>query len=478
MIIQNPILKKQHIFLKFYSFFWWASLSVVNVFQAIYFVKVGIPIHQIFFNSAIAVFVSLFIVNFWSKVSDRIQKKKIFIIAGNISRIIAFLFLPFANDVPTMLIYTFIFSSGPHSDALLISYIYKLSDYTNPEIKQTRPVYHQIRSYTEIRKFGSIGWAIMLPFGGLIINQFGFGASFFTSAVILIVITILFAIFFKEDTLKSFIDQEKDACLNPPTSQPPLPSISRNTTINSNSSINSNTTIKSNTTINSNTAIKNNVSTKESSLFRQITNILKNHMYSIFILVSFVAAIAAAMNNTIFSVFNSRFSFDNYILLGLTWSVNAFIEYPVMMIVAERIEKSGWINVLIFTYLLSTIRLMLNPLLIIFNGTIIWVYIFQIINGFNFGLGWPATTLGLHSNLEKHQKSLGITFFTTVQQAGTLTGNLIGQLLSFMLNNEDIFYISLYITAAIIYVFAALFLYLKSKKKVGRLKQEKNRNLK
>jgi MFS family permease len=135
-----------------------------------------------------------------------------------------------------------------------------------------------------------------------------------------------------------------------------------------------------------------------------------------------------------------------------------------MNIASKIIEKYQWFNIIIFTNFLLMFRLLLNPLLLIFNGTIYWIYVFQIINGLNFGLNWPATTYGLNSNLDEDQKSLGMTFFSSIRLAGNLAGNLLGSLLAFLIPNEDNFYYALYILAAFFFLMSSLILFYRMKK--------------
>ncbi|MBD3351751.1 MAG: MFS transporter [Candidatus Lokiarchaeota archaeon] len=419
--MKNKALKYQLLFLKIYSFFWWAFFSMVFVFQSVYFAEIGISLNKIFINSAVAVIFSLFIVNLWSKISDKTHKKKKFIIVGNLMRCISFAFLPFVNSFPTMLIYTIIFNSGPHPDAILITYIYKISSFTDSEQSQKRPIYHKIYTYANIRKFGSIGWAAMLPFSGLIVDFFGFQVNFLVSAVCLAIMTLIFTIIFDETIIVKLANEDEKMADE-----------------------------------------KSNL--HNFTLLTNLKNILKNQMYRIFILIVFVVAISGAMNTTVFSIFNFKFSNDSYFLLSLTWSFNAALEYPIMLLAPKLIERYKWQNVMVITYILGTIRHLLNPLVIIFDGTIVWIYFFQIINGFTFGLGWPATTYGINSNLDEDQKSLGMTFYNSIKLMGNFIGNLIGSIIASLIANENIFYYILYTISALISLIAAIAFGLKAKK--------------
>ena len=424
---------------------------MVFVFQSVYFAEVGIDLDKIFLNSALSVIFSLLVVNLWSKVSDKTDQKKKFIVIGNVFRLIAFAFLPIVRDVPSMFVYTIILNSGPNPDSIFISYVYKISDYINPKQQNERPIYHKISTYTEIRKFGSVGWACMLPFAGLIIDTLGFKWNFLFSASLLGIMTLIFALKFDESLVKNLAPADEDR-------------IDQHDDLNSNNPI-LNLGTKSDETAESVESVDESPYDVGSSLWKNIKWILRNEMYKIFIVVSFIAAIAGSMSTTIFSIFNNQFSNDSYILLSLTWSVNAFIEYPIMNLVSDKVEKYGWQRVIIFTYFLGMIRFLLNPLLLLFDGTIIWIYLFQIINGINFGLSWPATTYGLNVNLDKDQKSLGMTFYNSMKLAGNFTGNMIGSLIALMITDSDMFYNTLYVLAASISLIAALILYKKSKER-------------
>lgn len=424
----NSALNSQYIFLKFYSFFWWAFYSMVFVFNTIYFKEIGIELNVIFLNSALSVIFSMFVINGWSKLSDKMNSRKPFIILGNLFFIASFLFLPFVNSIVDMFLYTIIFYSAPSSDSILISYIYKISDYINPNTSNNRPIYNKIRTYAYIRKYGSIGWASMLPISGIIIDNYGYKVNFLASAVLMAILTIVFMFLFNEKiTYKEETRNDK----------------------------------------NGKRLISKIKESSKSSLMKNLHIILKNPIFSLFIMVSFIAAISNAMSTTVFSIFNSKFSQNSYLLLGLTWSINAYIEYPVMNIASKTIEKYKWYNIVVFTNFLLMFRLLLNPLLLLFNGTIYWIYVFQILNGINFGLNWPATTYGLNSNLDEDQKSLGMTFFSSIRLAGNLVGNLLGSLIAFLVPDENTFYYALYILAAFFLLLSSFLLFYKIKKYIS-----------
>ncbi|MHA1341906.1 MAG: MFS transporter [Promethearchaeota archaeon] len=456
LLKDQPNLYKHYQFLRFYSFWWWAFFGMIFVFQSIYFNIVGIEIFWIFLNAGISVVINLFITNLWSRLSDREGKMKFYIVMGNLIRVVSFVYISFVKDIPTMLIYTIIFNIAPNSDSIFISYIYKLSDFLFPTLKKERPIFQKIFSYAQVRKYGSIGWASMLPISGLIINFFGFNMNFFVAAIGLGLISLLFILKFDENIYFKELSKSKDSknvaavfLSEKIKSDLENEDISRGIIQIKEDEFNK----------------KQNYKMEEISLFKNIHQIMKNNEYAIFMLVVFFVSIASAMNTTIFSIFNAKFSMNNFVLLGLTWSFNAFLEFPVMNIVSSRVEKFGWQNVIIFSYILMMIRLLLNLLLIFFNGTIIWIYFFQIINGIVFGLSWPATTYGLNENLDEKHKSLGMTFYNTIRQSGVFIGNILGALISYLIPSEDIFYIILFIIAASFSILGSLILYFKSSRK-------------
>ncbi len=438
MKAQLAPVEKQYRFLKVYTFFWWAFFAMVYVFESLFLLQQGFQIYQIFFNSAIAVLFSFFVMNFWSKVSDKTRKRKQFIILGNVGRVMAFGFLPFISNFQQLVLYTIVLNASPSSDAILISYIYKISDYLNPKQKKERPIYHKIHTYTEVRKFGSIGWAIALPFAGHIINVLGFRINFAVATVFLLILTLIFAAIFDEKLLRNLdlnlkpkVKQEKDHSIVAGPVQEYFEE--KNLSVE-----------------------KPLEQTEYSSLFTSISKILENRILKVFLISAFIIAIANAMQSTIFSIFNAQFTDDNYILLGLTWAFNAALEYPIMSYAAKRVEKIGWINVVILTYVLSAIRVILNPFLLFFEMNLIWIYLFQIINGFIFGLSWPAITLGLNINLTSETKALGLTLYASIQLFGKFIGNILGQILSFILGDTPAFYYALYFLATVISLIAVL----------------------
>ena len=93
-----------------------------------------------------------------------------------------------------------------------------------------------------------------------------------------------------------------------------------------------------------------------------------------------------------------------------------------------------------------------------------WIYVFQIINGFTFGLSWPATTYGLNKNLDNDNKSLGLTFYSSVRMIGAFSGNIIGQIFAYFILDENTFYLVLFSFAAVITLIAALIFHVHTKK--------------
>jgi MFS family permease len=140
--------------------------------------------------------------------------------------------------------------------------------------------------------------------------------------------------------------------------------------------------------------------------------------------------------------------------------VAAFIEWPVMSIVASKVKSIGWEKMIMIAYIMSGINLGLVPFVLLLNGTIWYGYAIQIITGLVFGLRQPTTTFGIYNSLENNQKSLGQSFFQTISLIGAFLGHLIGALISFITPNGISVFYGIYWFASIIAIGSAFIFYL------------------
>jgi MFS family permease len=314
---------------------------------------------------------------------------------------------------------------GPSSDTFATTLVYKLADISTPEHLRQNPTdkkVYAISFFSHYRKFGSIGWAFFAPIGGLLINQFDFGLNFIIAGIGFIMLTV-FGIF----TIKT------DAFF---TQKPQI----------------------------QNTSIDKKTMKKQNGVIYSVSDLLKNKTYFVFLLAGFFYTVASTMTYQTQGVFYGLFAPSNYFAIAMTYSVAAFIEWPVMSIIAKSVKKSSWENIIVLSYTFTAIRFLLSPLLIILGANIWWAYVFQISTGIIFGMRWPATTLGIHSVLRDDQKTLGQSFFGSASLVASLTGSIIGAAISFIIkDNLENSFIMLYWVAAVLSAISAVWFYKKSR---------------
>jgi MFS family permease len=413
--------QKEYSYLKVYSFFWWAFYSLLVIFTPLYLIRNGFPLWAIFLNGALEAVISLFIQNFWAKQSDHNGKIKEYMILGNIFIVAACIFIIFVDSFWKLLFLTLILRSGPSSDvfATVLSYrfadklqIGDLTDCTEVENKN----YNKINVFAQYRKYGSIGWAFMAPIGGLIINKYGFTPNFIFAAIGFIIIS-LFAFY--------YINFETVTCETE-----------------------------------SNQAKDENIGKNKIGIIESYKNLFKNKVFANFMIAVFIFSIATQLTYQSQGIFYGLFAPNNYVLIALTFSVAALMEWPIMSIIAKRVNKTGWEKMVLISYISTAVRFTLTPLLILLNGNIWWAYLFQISTGIIFGMRLPSTTFGIHIVLKDNQKTLGQSLNNTLRLFGSIIGSIFGAIISYILVEQytDSF-IYIYWLAATASFLSALFFF-------------------
>jgi hypothetical protein len=407
-------LQRQFIWLRIYSLGFWAFYSLLVVFQPLYLAFIGFPLWGIFLNGALGAIATLIFSNYWSKRADEKQSYKGLLIVGNLFIAGAMIFILYVRTLWMMFILTLILRSGPFSDGFVTTLVYRLSDQISSD-ENDDPVerkFHNINLFAQFRKFGSVGWAIMLPFAGLLVNIYGLGINFIVGAIGFVLISILFAITIREDLILG----------NLPT-------------------------------LNIKTAVP---SQSNNSLWQDFGEMIQNKMFFILLLATFLFSAATVMTYEVQGLFFSLFANDNYILVVLAFSVAAFVEWPSMGLVAARVKKVGWQKMISVAYILTGVRLALMPMIIIFAGNIWWGYCLQVLAGIIFGFRQPAVTYGTYICLKKHQKALGQSFLYAFTQIGAFFGYILGAITSLAFPVRATAFIGLHWVAAIIAIGSGL----------------------
>ena len=416
----SPELRKQYRYLQLYTFFRYLLMSYWVVFQPLYFMDRGFSLTEILINAALAPILSLIFQNSWSRIVDQKQSLKKFIIIANISIIVTSTLTIFVNSFLMMLLLTIIVQLGPNGDALTNILVYKLSDRVtdiSDDLNEKR--YHNINLFARYRRFGSMGWVIGLPIMGLILNITGLGINFIICSIGLSILSVCFVLIIKEKIIFSSEDLIK--CTPCPDELIPIEKKNQKT-----------------------------------SLIQNYRKLFRNKLYIYFIIASLFYAIAFKSTLSVQGLFYNLFSKDNYFELVWIFVIAALAEWPVMTLVAKQVKKMGWENVIVLSYILSGIRLIFMPFIVIFMGNIYWGYLLQISTGILYGLRWPTATFGIYISLPKEQKASGQTFFGTIELIGAFLGGVIGAVISIIIFDEKLSYFYLHWIAGVIAIISGL----------------------
>jgi MFS family permease len=438
-------LKSQYRHLRVYSFFWWACYSLLLIFQPLYLVRIGFPLWAIFANGAFDAIVSILFQSSWSNYADRHGTIRQFMFLGNIFTAGACFLIMRVSDIWTLFLLTFIFRVGPSSDAFAVSLVYKFADYCIPEAQTSSSSDKKafaINFFSQYRKFGSIGWAIFAPVGGILINNFNFGMNFYLGGIGFILITIYGILTIKTDDLFK-IGKKQSNNQNSGQSSHNQIDFEKNQKADEKSVQRS----------------KNN-----SVLVTSIKDLLQNKVYRTFLLAGVFYTVSINMTYQTQGIFYGLFAPNDYFAIAMTYAVAAFVEWPVMGRISKSVKKLGWEYIIVLSYVGTAIRFFFSPFLILWGGNIWWAYFFQIFTGIIFGMRWPATTLGIHSVLRDDQKTLGQSFYGSTALFASLLGNIIGASIALVIKkNLENSFIVLYWVAAVLATISAVWFYKKIK---------------
>lgn len=420
--------KLQYTYFRIYVFFYYFWLALYIPFQPLYFIHIGIPIYGVFLNAGLATLLSFFIGNKWSKHAKYGNRKK-FLLLGNFAMVCACIMTYFTNSFHMMLIITIVQGLAPNADVMATVLVYDLSEAAENLhlVSDTEKKYHQINIYARYRNFGSLGWAFSLPLMGILLNfvpkRVESGIMFIIAAVGFFLISIFFIIKVKEPNTSNDANEEIEDELK----TVPDPTIEKTTL-------------------------------KEDSIIKAIQRLITNRMYLVFMIFAFFFNISSSISFQIQGIFFENFT-SNYLLWGLTYSIAALAEWPVMHIVAKYVEKWSWERMIVVAYLLTAFRMFMMLILAGFYQNLIIAYLLQIMMGITYGIRLPTTTFGIHTILNKDNRTLGQSFNETIRMMGALIASLTGAVFAYFLS-EELVYIAIYGVSAILGLIAGLgFLY-------------------
>ena len=453
-------LQRQYTYLRIYSWFWWGFFALFLIFRPLYLVTIGLPLWAIFLNGALEAIITFLFQNYWSQKCDATQHFKKYILLGNLFRVVGCFYVLAITNIWGIFLLTFIVRAGPSPDILTTVMVYRLSDKCNTDTSQVSEIekkYHNINLFAQYRKYGSIGWAVIAPLGGLLINYFDFGLNFIIAGFGFLILSIW--MHFTFDTSEYIKLNEKN---KPNTAYRSDPKADLTTKANSDSNSKQNSEANSDT--NSDTNSEANTNKKHVKLFdlketsSTMKSVLNNRTYRMYMLAFFFFSTATTITFQTQGIFYGLFAPNNYFMVAMTYSIAAFVEFPVMSYVAKRVKTTGWEKIVTISYILTVIRFIITPLLLIINGNIWWAYTISISTGVIFGLRLPASTFGVYSTLDKSQQTFGQSFKYVVSILGSFIGSIVGALIAYLIkDNITNTFIIIYWFAAVLALLGTLF---------------------
>lgn len=310
------------------------------MFQPLYLYLVqNLQLWQLFINWSLTPILSLVIQNYWSKRADETQRIKRYITASNLVIAGVSIYTIYVNSFWTLLATTIVLNISPSGDLLTNVLVYRLSDRAASSIEDpVEKKYHNINIYAHYRRYGSIGWAMGLPFMGYAVNAVGLrsGISFWTCSFGLVLASIWLTHSVDEKAVLTERDKTHGAVA-----------------------------AKSE-------AFQGKRGEAKLSLWQKYRALFSNPIYSAFIFASLLYYIAYASTFQVQGLFYNLISQGDFFKLVWVYSFAAFAEWPVMTIVAKQVKRIGWEKMMSVVYILTGIRLAVLPLLFILNGDILW----------------------------------------------------------------------------------------------------------
>ncbi len=450
----DPRYQKKYKFLCAYSFFWWGFYSLYVIFQPLYLVhQVKMPLWAVFLNGAIESIVTIVVASKWSDLADKTGNLRLFLLVGNVVMAsVSFLILSVEN-LWSLFMLSILFRASPSPDVFSTIYVYQLSDYHNLSGSESNPIldlkpverkFRQINTFAKYRRFGSIGWALVAPFGGWLCNLYGIGLNFAIAGVGFLTLSII--AYYKLDR-------------GPKYSKTPSKNQFGPASINLGGEINSIGDYRRDEIQGKNASY---LEAKPKTYWDSIKGLFTNKIFVAVLVSSLLYSVAEAVTYSTQGIFYGILTDNNYVLIALAYSIAAFIEWPVMTLIAKHLGKYGWTSVVSATYAMAAARQGFIALVAIFRGGILWVYLIQMFRGVIFGSYLPTITFGIYSSMKK-SPNLSLSFHRSIKIVGALMGNLFGALLSWLIADEVNMFVALFVMALILSLMAGFVLETKAK---------------
>ncbi|MHA1793533.1 MAG: MFS transporter [Promethearchaeota archaeon] len=470
--------------MKFLCFFMWSANVIFMIFGVIFIHELGISVSGIFLFNIIVIAISFSMSTFLNRLSDKIKKRKEFLMLAYLLRCAGIVLLAFSYNIYFIFAY-YILISLLNPISFEVAIIYELGEQIEElkiklginEKSQNSSTYY----YLKYRIFGSLGWAVAAPVAGFFINMLnniggtiaGQGTSLIGYKIFMgIAATIyLISLFIFKAVFKDVSDWKKV-----------ITNIS-----NSNKNNDGNDAFKDYLKIkeddnkqangNRKPVQENDVkklNLKNDSTPPRVSKLSFNFAFILLLISMFLFQSGFTLFQAPYGIFLKDFSRGNLFLVGTSYFCSAIPEVPLFMLAFKVINKKGYQFTLSMSFILELTRIFLTILIIPINVASIIVPL-QIMN--SFSLRWPSITHGISQELTPRNRASGMNLEIIIEKAGGFFGNFLGTLISASMPESTgafmiLFMLSLVLISinTIIYISGAIWLNIKKRKEKNKLK--------
>ncbi|MBU3111219.1 MFS transporter [Clostridium lacusfryxellense] len=325
------------------------AIACFSPFLTYYFQLRGLSYTQIGIAYAVSSITGVITQPIWGVITDKYLNKRTTMIITMV--------------LSSVSIYNFVFAKNFYyilfSIALLLSFqssLISVSDAYTYEIMD----HHREIQYGRIRLMGSLGFAIIALFLGILIKYFGINSAFFLYSIIMFTgAMIVCSIDYKDKTTPQKID------------------------------------------------------------LADITSLIKDRKFFVFIVAIVFANIANGSNGSYISLLIQETGGD-VSQLGLLWFILAISELPIFFFGKNLLKKHGELNVFIVGMLLFTLRYFLDSIC----TSYVYVIMIQVMQGITFPLFFMAALEYLNIITPRKMKTSSMTFFGAACGLGAFIGNI------------------------------------------------------
>ena len=422
-------LKREYRILQFLCYISWSANVIFMIFGVVYLYDLGISLSGIFLLNIIVIVVSTITSMIINNKSDKIKKRKVFMVFSYALRTIGIFLLAIGNSIILFIAY-YIISSLLNPLSFDVSMIYeigeKISILENRVNSKPLQKNASTRYYLKYRMFGSLGWALMAPLAGFSIlqlnslnieipflfpNLFGYRFFLYLAGFIYLFTTVIFSRIYKENMYER-------VNISLPDSKGYFKD--KKTQFNS--------------------KIRGNKALIAPSLLLLLISM-------------FLFQAGASLFQTPYGIFMKEFSSGNLFLVGISYFFSAILEMPLFLLAYKIINLKNYQTCLFISFLLEITRVSLT-IMVIPVGMAILVLPLQMMN--SFSLRWPSLAHGLVIEAPKRKAST-VNLNLVLQKAGTFFGSILGSIISSLVVGIASF--SYLFTLSLVFLFATIMLF-------------------